>query len=163
MFGTMPLGTAIKTLRVLLNKALTLRLRVPWHLITEIASVLITRHPVFASSLSSWLEPSDSIDPEDALEHALVFISHIDHIGEKLRLSIADVKQKSQMNIYQTNSENRNHFNISKLEAKQTGKPKYSKSQGERYNRPRDRQQFQSKSRQPRQYSARAARNGLTQ
>ena len=163
MFGTMPLGTAIKTLRVLLNKALTLRLRVPWHLITEIASVLITRHPVFASSLSSWLEPSDSIDPEDALEHALVFISHIDHIGEKLRLSIADVKQKSQMNIYQTNSENRNHFDISKLEAKQAGKPKYSKSQGERYNKPRDRQQFQSKSRQPRQYSARAARNGLTE
>ena len=161
MFGTMPLGTAIKTLRVLLNKALTLRLRIPWHLITEIASVLITRHPVFASSLSSWLEPSDSIDPEDALEHALIFISHIDHIGEKLRLSVADVKQKSQMNIYQTHNESRNHFDISKLESKQASKPRYSKSQGERYNKPRGRQQ--SNNRQPRQYSARAAQGSQTE
>ena len=161
MFGTMPLGTAIKTLRVLLNKALTLRLRVPWHLITEIAAVLITRNPVFASSLSSWLEPSDSIDPEDALEYVLVFISHIDHIGEKLRLSIADVKQKSQLNIYQTHNESKNHFDISKLESKQASKPRYSKSQGERYNKPRGR--TQSYNRQPRQYSARAAQSGNTE
>jgi hypothetical protein len=105
------------------------------------------------------LEPSDSIDPEDALEHVLVFISHIDHIGEKLRLSIADVKQKSQMNIYKTNDESKNHFDINKLESRQANRSRYSKSQGERYRTDRGGRQSQGK---PRPYSARAAQDSRT-
>ena len=104
LFGTRPIAQAVKAMRTILDKAVTVDLKVPWVVISKIVSVLIQRSPIFAAYMTQWMEPHPDTDPDDCLQHVLLFTANVEHVGAKIKMSIMDHQEKTPMNVYQTDT-----------------------------------------------------------
>ena len=103
-FGTQPVEQAIKNTRKVLDHAVVLDLKLPWQTISHIIGILIQKNPLFSSYLSPWMEPQDGADPDDCLPEILLFLSTVEHVQQKVKMSIMDVRKKSSLNVYYNNS-----------------------------------------------------------
>ena len=104
LFATQPVEQAIKNARKMLDHAVVLDLKLPWQTISLTIGILIQKNPLFASYLSPWMEPREGSDPDDCLEQILLFLSTVEHVQQKIKMSITDVRKRSHLNVYYNNN-----------------------------------------------------------